>query len=249
MQIAPRAARSRNQPMKLTVRDVARMLNVSEDVVYRWIREENIPVHRVSEHYRFHRAELLEWATSRGIRVSSEEFRSPIGNGTDQPRLSKALELGGVHRGVEGSSPESVLRAVVRLMPIEDEDRDLIHDFLVAREALGSTGVGDGIAIPHVRNPVVLQVTHPVVTLCFLAQPVDFHAIDGQPVHTIFTLVTGTIRSHLYLLSRLSAALHDERFKGAVLRRAPSEEIVAAATRLEASLSEPPPSARGKRKR
>jgi len=179
--------------MKLTVRDAAKMLNVTESVVYRWIREEGMPVHRVSDHYRFHRAELLEWATSRGIRVSSEQFRGPVGNGNEQPRLSDSLEAGGIHYGVGGSNRESMLREVVKLMPIEEEDRDLVYDFLVAREALGSTGVGDGIAIPHVRNPVVLHVPHPAITLCFLAKPVEFAAIDGRPVDTIFSLVSRTI--------------------------------------------------------
>jgi PTS system nitrogen regulatory IIA component len=231
--------------MKLTVRDAAKMLNVTESVVYRWIREHAIPVHRVSDHYRFHRAELLEWATSRGIRVSSEEFRGPATNGIVQPRLSDALEAGGVHYGVGGLDRDSVLRAVVKLMPIEEEDRDLIYDFVSAREALGSTGIGDGIAIPHVRNPVVLHVSHPTITLCFLQSPVDFAAIDGQPVDTIFSLVSGTIRSHLYLLSRLSAALLDKGFKDAVLRRATQEHILSEARRVEGSLSRFPPPVAG----
>jgi nitrogen PTS system EIIA component len=231
--------------MKLTVRDAAEMLNVTEEVVYRWIREENIPVHRVSDHYRFHRAELLEWATTRGIRVSSEQFRGHLGNGKTQPRLSDALEAGGVYYDVAGSNRESVLRAVVKLMPIEEEDRDLIYDFLIAREAAGSTGIGDGIAIPHVRNPVVLHVPHPAVTLCFLQKPVDFGAIDGQPVSTVFSLVSGTIRSHLYLLSRLSAALLDPKFKDAVMRRLPREQILEQARRIETPQSQRAPVAKG----
>ncbi len=229
--------------MKLTVRDAARMLNVAESVIYRWIRDEGMPVHRVSDSYRFHRAELLEWATSRGIRVSSEQFRGLVGNGNEQPRLSHALEAGGIHYGVAGSNRESVLRAVVKLMPIEEEDRDLVYDFLVAREALGSTGVGDGIAIPHVRNPVVLHVSHPAITLCFLGKPVEFAAIDHRPVDTIFSLVSRTIRSHLYLLSRLSAALLDEGFKRAVVKRESPEQILAEARRIEGTLSQRPPPA------
>jgi PTS system nitrogen regulatory IIA component len=239
--------------MKLTVADAAKMLNVSEREVYRWIRDASIPVHRVNDNYRFHRAELLEWATSRGIRVSSQEFypvgyreaRHRSGNGGEMPRLSDALELGGVHYRVAGTDRESVLRAVVDVMPIEDEDRDLLFDFLVAREALGSTGVGDGIAIPHVRNPVVLHVSHPSITLCFLEKPVDFQSVDGRPVETVFSLVSRTIRSHLYLLSHLAAALHDPAFKDAVLKRAPKEQILGEARRVEAVLSQHPPPARG----
>jgi len=220
--------------MNLTVQDAARMLNVSERAIYRWIREKSIPVHRVSDHYRFHRAELLEWATSHGMRLSSDEFHGPAANGTTMPKLSDALEAGGIHYGVVASDRESLLRAVVDVMPIEDVDRDLLYDFFLAREALGSTGVGDGIAIPHVRNPVVLHVSHPSITLCFLEHPVDFQSVDDQPVHTVFSLVSGTIRAHLYLLSRLSFALHDPSFKEAVLRRAPREQILAEVRRVEA---------------
>jgi PTS system nitrogen regulatory IIA component len=234
--------------MKLTVRDAAEMLHVTEDLVYRWIREESIPVHRVNDQYRFHRAELLEWATTRGIRVSSDQFRGHLANAGEHPRLSDALQAGGVHYGVPGWNRAAVLRAVVKLMPIEEEDRDLIYDFLVAREALGSTGIGDGIAIPHVRNPVVLHVPHPAVTLCFLDKPVDFGAIDGQPVSIVFSLVTGTIRSHLYLLSRLSAALLDLKFKEAVTKRAPAEHILEQARRIETAQSQLPPPPKGKAK-
>ena len=64
----------------------------------------------------------------------------------------------------------------------DDVDREFLYQVLLAREALGSTGIGDGIAIPHVRNPIVLHLSRPTVTLCFLEQPVDFGALDGQPV-------------------------------------------------------------------
>ena len=225
--------------MKLTVRDAAMLLNVSERDVYRWIKEGNIPVQRVNDRYRFHRAELLEWATSRGLRVASKEFEAAAADGTPMPRLADALQTGGVHRQVPGKDRGSVLRAVVERMPIEPADRDLVCDFLMAREALGSTGVGDGIAIPHVRNPIVLHVDRPSITVCFLETPVDFDAIDGRPVDTVFSLVSPTIRGHLFLLSRIAAALHDQRFKEAILRRAPSDEILDEARRLEGSL--PPP--------
>lgn len=232
--------------MKLTVQDAARMLNLSEGVIYRKIRDQSIPVHRVNDHYRFHRAELLEWATSHGMRVSSEEFRGADVNQSPGPSFADAFEAGGVHYGIDAANRESVLHAVVKLMPIDDADRDLLFDFLLAREALGSTGVGDGIAIPHVRNPVVLHVAQPSITLCFLEKPVDFDAIDGKPVDIVFSLVSRTIRCHLYLLSRLSAALHDTGFREAVLGRAPAKRIFAEARRVEQSLSQIPPDVKGK---
>jgi PTS system nitrogen regulatory IIA component len=224
--------------MNLSVREAARLLNASEREVYRWIREGSIPHQRVGDRYRFHRAELLEWATSRGIRVAPSEFQAPdAANGAPSPSLSHALERGGIHYAVPGVNCPEVLRAVVERMPIDPADREEMVDFLLAREALGSTGVGEGIAIPHARNPVVLHVEHPLVTLCFFEKAVDFDAVDGQPVHTVFTLVTRTIRSHLYLLSRISASLHDAEFKRSLGARAPAEKILAETRRVEAEFA------------
>ncbi len=141
--------------MKLTVRDAARLLSVSEKSVYRWIKQGVIPVYQINDQYRFNRAELLEWATSRKISVSPEIFAEPEGGETPPPSLSEALRAGGVHYRVAGTDKASVLHAVVDLMKLPDEvDRDFLYQVLLAREALGSTGVGDGIAIPHVRNPI-----------------------------------------------------------------------------------------------
>src|SRR5258708_3969852 len=225
--------------MKLSVRDAAKLLHTSESAIHRWIREKSIPFQRVNDSYRFHRSELLEWATSRGIRVSSEEFQAEEENGKPVSRFADALQTGGVHYGVPGADRVSVLRAVVERMPIDVSDRGLICDFLLAREALGSKGIGEGIAIPHVRNPIVLNVDRPSVTLCFLEKPVDFDAVDGKPVDTIFSVVSSTIRGHLFLLSRISAALHDAKFKRAILKRAKTEEIQAAAHSVEGSLAPP----------
>jgi PTS system nitrogen regulatory IIA component len=222
--------------VNLSVRDAANLLRVSERVVYRWIREGSIPFRLVNDHYRFHRSELLEWATSRGLRVAAEEFHEPDASGSVAARLNEALDTGGVHYDVPATDATSLLRAVVARMPIEEADRGTICDFLAAREALGSTGVGEGIAIPHVRNPIVLHVPRPAVTLCFLRQPVEFAAIDGKPVDTVFSVVSPTIRSHLALLSRIAAALHDPGFKQAVLARAPRERLLAEARRVEGAL-------------
>jgi len=77
---------------------------------------------------------------------------------------------------------------------------------------------------------------------------VPFGAIDGQPVRTIFVLLSATVRGHLQLLSRLSMALLDPGFKAAVLRKAPAGEILAEASRVDTALAEkhPPNGAPGK---
>lgn len=223
--------------MKLTVRDAARLLSVSEKSIYRWIKQGAIPAYQVNEQYRFNRAELLEWATSRKIQVSPEIFAEPEGSQTTIPLLSDALRDGGVYYRVGGTDKSSVLRSVVQIMRLPEEvDSEFLYQVLLAREALGSTGIGEGIAIPHVRNPIVLHLAEPMVTLCFLETAVDFGALDGQKVSTLFTLISPTVRAHLQLLARLGFALRDPGFKKAVLTQASRDEIIATLQKAEASL-------------
>ena len=96
------------------------------------------------------------------------------------------MEVGGIFYRLAGKDKPAVLRSVVEVLRLPDKvDREFLLQVLLAREALESTAIGDGIAIPHVRNPIVLHVPQPVVTLCFLEAPVDFGALDGQPVQTL----------------------------------------------------------------
>ena len=222
---------------KVTIRDAAQLLGVPEKTVYRWVEERGLPVHRVHGQFRFNRAELLEWATSRGVRVSATLFPEPEGLDAPLPTLVSALEAGGIHLLEGGVDRESVLRQVVAVLALPDQvDREFLFEVLLARETLGSTAIGDGIAIPHVRNPVLLHV-RPAVALCFLEKPIPFGALDGKPVDILFTLVSPNSRSHLSLLSKLSAALHDPDFRSALRRRADPEEILAVLRRVEAGFA------------
>lgn len=228
--------------MKLMVRDAAHLLNVSEKTIYRWIKQGVIPAYQISDQYRFNRAELLEWATSRKLSVSPEIFAEPEGGDTPPPALLDALRAGGVYYRIGGQDKASVLRSVVETMKLPEEvDREFLYQVLLAREALGSTGIGDGIAIPHVRNPIVLHLSRPMVTLCFLERPIDFGAMDGQPVTTLFTLISPTVRAHLHLLSRLGFALRDPAFKNAITQQAGRDELLAALDTVESSLAKKTP--------
>jgi len=223
--------------MTLNVKDLARLLSVSEKTVYRWINQGDIPAYQVHEQYRFNRAEILEWATSRKIPISPEIFAEPETSGVAMPSLFDALQNGGVQYRVVGADKWAVLKNVVQLLQLPEEvDREFLYQVLVAREELSSTGIGDGIAIPHVRNPVVLHISKPMVTLFFLEHPVDFGAIDGQAVYALFMLISPTVRAHLHLISRLAYTLRDSAFREIIQRQGLREEILGAAKSVEEKL-------------
>lgn len=212
--------------MQLTISDVAELCDVGENRVFKWVQEDGLPAEHVNGTYRVHPAELLEWATTQKLPVSPAIFQKMNGDSVGRTGLSDALEIGGVIHDVAGNDRESILSAIIQTLPLPDAfDRGSLVQLLVAREKLGGTAIGDGVAIPHPRNPVLLPGAKRVVRLCFLSQALDFGAPDGTPVDTLFLMICPTVRDHLQQLARLANVLRDESFRN-MLREKPSQEVV-----------------------
>jgi len=232
--------------MRLSVKDIALFLNVSEKTIYRWVAEDKIPAYRVNDQFRFERSEIVEWAAANRVDVSPAACLEPDEEVLPFPSVTDALQTGGIFYRVEGRDSASALRAIVQALRLpRGVDPDFVFDILHVREQMGSTGVGDGIAIPHPRNPMLLHVDEPSVTLCFLEHPIEFGALDGKPVFALFTILSPTARAHLRLLSRISYALHDSCFRAAVQREANRETLFSELRRIEASLVNPESCVRG----
>lgn len=220
--------------MQLTLRQAASYLGVSEATARRWITQRDLPVHHAHERLYLNAVELWEWAVEHGVRVSRSLVDHARQSPDDTPPLADLLETGGVHYHVQGADKPAVLREVVGRLPLPPEvDRDFLVSVLEAREAMGSTGVGGGIAIPHVRNPIVLHVDAPFVALCLLEHPVDFDAIDGELVHSLFTVVTPTVPVHLRILAGLGFVLRDDVLRQLLRARAPAGDIIGRIRLLE----------------
>jgi PTS system nitrogen regulatory IIA component len=221
--------------VQLTLRQATAYLSVSEETVRRWIKGHGLPVHRAAEQLYVNAIELWEWATENGIPVSQRLLDDSRHSPDPVPMLSEMLEAGGVHHDVDGRDKDAVLREIVARLPLPpDTDREFVLAVLEAREAMGSTGIGRGIAIPHVRNPILLQVRDPRVVLCLLRHPVDFGAVDGVPVHALFTVVSSTVPAHLKTLAQLGFVLQDQRLRDLLGARAGSAELLARVREIEA---------------
>lgn len=105
------------------------------------------------------------------------------------------------------------------------EPRD-VYEAVQERERLGSTGVGEGVAIPHAR---IASLTRPVGGFARLLEPADFEAIDERPADLIFMLLAPTDAGadHLRALARAARVFRQERVRAA-LRQAQTDEAVLA---------------------
>ncbi len=123
--------------------------------------------------------------------------------------LSDLIEVSAVMPSLRANSKKQLLQllaekaAVVTGLPERE-----VFDTVLQRERLGSTGVGNGIAIPHGKLPGVTRITG---VFARLETPIDFEAIDDQPVDLVFLLLApeSAGADHLKALSRIARVLRD----------------------------------------
>jgi PTS system nitrogen regulatory IIA component len=126
--------------------------------------------------------------------------------------FSDLLSPGTVIQGVAAASKKALLQQLAAaLAAAHGLEPKAVGDVLVAREKLGSTGFGGGVAIPHGKLPDLPRV---VGLFARLGQPVDFLAIDDLPVDLVFVLLSPTDAGaeHLKALARVSRRLRDRVF-------------------------------------
>lgn len=141
-------------------------------------------------------------------------------------RLESILTPGRSLVDVPGGSKKRVLQEIATLIDREVPDLDMqdVFESLFAREKLGSTGFGNGIAIPHCR---LKGCSTPVSALLHLGAPIDYDAIDGAPVDLLFVLLVpeAATDAHLELLRQIASML-DRKEVRERLRAATSSEAL-----------------------
>ncbi|MDR1956247.1 MAG: PTS sugar transporter subunit IIA [Treponema sp.] len=154
-------------------------------------------------------------------------YTEGVNRGIREPGLIELLQRGGIYQDIPGTSPQEVLTHTIQTitLPASITPEDLLQAVL-EREALMSTAVGNGIALPHPRNPLISGLEEQCVIIGFLRQPVDWKALDGQKVHTLLLIVSSSAKSHLHTLSRLSFFCQQEAFRSHLRNRASLEHII-----------------------
>ncbi len=112
-------------------------------------------------------------------------------------RLREFFSEDGINLDLESTTKDEVLKELVGLLKLEEKSEQTLVKMLKRRETLGSTGIGQNIAIPHCR---ALAVNRLRVAFGRKLQGIDFNAIDGKPVHYFFLIVAPPLEvSNQYL--------------------------------------------------
>lgn len=216
--------------MQWSAKEAAEFLKIPEETLHEWIQERGLPTVFFNEHYHFSRLRLTDWALENRVPVFARGERR-------YPSLLKSLQAGGVHRGVPGKDLPEILKNLVERLPLpEGTDRDLLWRLLTARERDGATALGHGIAVPHARHPILLDVETPLLALCYPGGALALPTPDEVPVTALFVLVAPNIQSHLHYLGRLSRLLRDASVLQAVQEGRSGEDFFAILEEAEGAL-------------
>lgn len=151
-------------------------------------------------------------------------------------RLADKLSRGGVWFGIAGTTSAEVLKDAIGALRLGAEiDKAALARATVEREALMSTGIGDGLAIPHPRVPFVRDEAGELVALCYLQKPVPWGALDGRDVHAFFLVLSSGTRTHLPVLARLGHLAKDRAFRALLEQRSGKDEVLAFVRKAEAA--------------
>ena len=156
---------------------------------------------------RFSRSEIENWVLSSKRESEFSPFDTDANGaklGTQQFGLYRAIHKGGVYSDVPGTSKEEVIcEAMKRIAADLQLDPEVITELLLDREKLMPTALSHGVGVPHTRD-FLLQESYDVVAIVFPKEPIEYGALDGQPVHTLFFLFACDDKRHLHLLAKLA---------------------------------------------
>ena len=143
--------------------------------------------------------------------------------------LSEVISPLTIVLNLKGQDRDSVLKELVGHIPQlanQPEAQQTLLKALHEREQLHSTGIGDGVALPHARNALVGLVDKPIIVFGRHTEGIPYGAIDQQPAKLFFLLIAPTVTEHLAMLARISRILRNPRIRTNLLGAGKPSEVI-----------------------
>lgn len=196
--------------MDLNVKDVAKLLQVTEETIENWIEQGKIPSYQLKDGYHFNREEIEQWMVhfvyQDDLHLDLKEY--PMG--LQSFNLYRALHKGIVLNNVEGDCKEDLIKNSMEIISKHlDLNSEILTNLLLDREKLMSTAINHGIAVPHARE-FLLSAAYDLIAVVYPKKPIDYDALDGEKVHTLFFLFACQDKRHLNLLAKIAFFCHQE---------------------------------------
>ena len=188
----------------LTLSEIAQYLKVSDKTILRMVGKGEIPGHKVSSQWRFQRTAIDQWLTAKMQDRSDDDL---VGVIQTAPKITPIVKLVTSDRMLMNLAPgdkPAILKQLIQ--PLIDgellDDPEKFLQLLIDREEMGSTGIGDGVAVPHVREQEGCGIRETCMVLGLSRDGIDFNSLDGEPTYIFMLLCAGNAVVHLQLLAK-----------------------------------------------
>jgi fructose-specific phosphotransferase system IIA component len=142
-------------------------------------------------------------------------------------KVSDLLNANFIIAELKGNEKEDTINELIDLFKDDSRVIDLerVRTAVLEREKIMSTGVGKGFAIPHGKTNAVNDI---LAAFGKTKRPIEYQALDNQPVHLVFLLVgkDNLVSTHIKLLSRISRMMNKDEFRAKLIESSSAEEII-----------------------
>lgn len=209
----------------MTVEDVAGYLRVAERTIYDWAQKGEIPCGKLGSSWRFRRSDIDRWLAEKFNRKAPTR---KVHSG--EVELSTLLSPRMIHFFTAPASKQQVLTKLCDLVEQAPQVKDpqQLRESIFRREGLMSTGLGRGLAVPHIRLDSVTDV---VVAAAICTAPVaDYESLDDEPVRLVFMIAAATAQHdmHIKLLAQLASRLKNFRLREKLMCARTTEDVLLA---------------------
>jgi nitrogen PTS system EIIA component len=225
----------------LTLDEVASCLKVSPKTIHRMLRTNEIPAVKVGSQWRFLRDSVLAWLDERTMDVADNDLVSVITTAKTIVPITRLIGPDRIVLEIENGSKRDVLLPMVEALAGSGVEIDVetYISRLLKREEMVSTGIGPGVAFPHLRDPDQSPVENPCIVLGVCPGGTDFESLDGKPTYVLAMCCSSSVVVHLRLLSKMALFLRDgdtvSRIRSAKTKREVMSLLVKADCKLSGS--------------
>jgi PTS system nitrogen regulatory IIA component len=223
----------------MTLQEVAQYLKISERSVLRMAQRGEIPVIKIANQWRFMQTLIDDWLMSRMKNASKPPLVRMIEQSEIILPLSRLLKPEHIIFHIKPGSIESVLSQLIEPLVKSKTiiDAKKLFTYLKEREDMASTALGNGVALPHPRNPCICRITEPSVVVGICEEGTFYNSLDGSKTRLFFLVCTDSDIVHLKIMSKLAYLMKDNNTINGIIDAKNEKEVLELLNRVDMEIS------------
>ncbi len=212
----------------LTTQELAEYMKLNEKTILKMAQKGELPGVKIGSQWRFNLEAIDRYLQKDIMKVPENEIYGALNTADYQIPLSRLMSISMIELDLQAKDKEGVLDEIVDIAftaGIIDNAERLLEE-LKLREEMLSTAVGNGIAIPHPRQPDLTLFKKPNILMARAGKGVEYSSPDKKKVHLIFMPCAPNMMIHLRLMAKISKLLHVEGVIDKFMNMSSGDEVI-----------------------